>query len=253
MQRGRGFVSSSDTSLIDSLAALQRLDRVRRGAQERILEVEREIEAVERDVEAHRQALQAAESDAAAQDQLRRELEKVFEDEGAKMTERRMRLNRVRNEKELQALRHEIEVRKEANQQLEEQVIEALERLDVLNEQRTQAASALSEFEQLAQTRLENSRARLIELKAELDKDRQEREALRASLDASLLKRYETLLERRAGLAVVEVNGGTCQGCHRTLPPQLYIEIQRDPGRVQVCPVCHRILYWQPKPPASQG
>lgn len=235
-------------SPIGRLAHLQELDRIRRDGLERIRQVELEIEETERDIERRREALRAAESDALEQDTRRRELEKVFEDEGAKMTERRMRLNRVRNERELQALRHEIEVRKEANQLLEEQVIDALERLDTLNENRTQAESALAEFEALARERLDNSRARLAELQAELDSGKQEREDVRSGLEPGLLRRYEVLLERRAGLAVATVNGGTCQGCHRTLPPQLYIEIQRDPARVQVCPACHRILFWEPKP-----
>lgn len=236
-------------SPIACLAQLQELDRVRRDGLERIRQVEQEIAEAEQDIERRRAALDTAESDAAAQDAHRRELERVFEDEGAKMTERRMRLNRVRNERELQALRHEIEVRKEANQQLEEQVIDALERLDSLNEAKSQVAAELAEFEELARQRIENSRARLVELQAELENGKQEREDLRAALEPGLLRRYEILLDRRAGLAVAEVNGGTCQGCHRTLPPQLYIELQREPGRVHTCPSCHRILHWRPKAP----
>lgn len=241
-------MSSSEISPIALLAQLQELDRVRRDGLERIRRVEQEIAETEQDRDRRRAQLEAAESDAAAQDAHRTELERVFEDEGAKMTERRMRLNRVRNERELQALRHEIEVRKEANQQLEEQVIDALERLDVLNEARAQVATELAEFEELAKQRIENGRARLLELQAELELGKQEREDLRAALDPSLLQRYEVLLDRRAGLAIVEVNGGTCQGCHRMLPPQLYIELQRAPSRVHVCPSCHRILHWRPKP-----
>jgi len=235
-------------SPIGRLAYLQELDRVRRDGMDRIREVEREIEQTQQEIDRRRNALQAAETDAQTHDLRRQELEKLFEDEGAKMTERRMRLNRVRNEKELQALRHEIEVRKEANQQLEEQVIDALERMDVLNESRVQAANDLAEFEALAKEKIANSEERLRELKAQIQGGEKAREDVRGALDVVLLRRYELILERRGGVAVADVNEGICQGCHRMLPPQLHIELQRNPTHVNACPACHRILYWKPKP-----
>lgn len=244
-------MDSSDASPIANLARLQEIDRVRRARLERIREVEREMEETEQDLERRRAAASAAAADARAQDLRRRELEQVFEAEGAKMKERRMRLNRVRNEKELQALRHEIEIGKEANQQLEEQVIDALETLDVLNETKALASSTLAEFETTAREKVDNSRAQLEEMRAELETDRHTRESLRSGLDGALLKRYELIFERRAGVAVVDVDGGICQGCHRMIPPQLFIELQRSSTELRVCPACHRILYWRPKAPAG--
>lgn len=241
-------MDSSEASPIVYLARLQEIDRVRRDRLEKIRELEREIETIEEDLRARRAEAEAAATELQEQELRRRDLEKVFEAEGAKMKERRMRLNRVRNEKELQALRHEIEVGKEANQQLEEQVIEAMEALDVLAESRERALAQVAELETAAKEKVENNREQLDEMRLELESDRSDRDELRSRLEPSLLQRYELLFDRRGGTAVVEVDGGICQGCHRMIPPQLFIELQRNRTAVHVCPACHRILNWRPKP-----
>ncbi len=64
------------------------------------------------------------------------------------------------------------------------------------------------------------------------------------NLDAPVLSRYEMLFSRRAGIAVTEAKGGTCQGCRMRLPPQLYNEIQKH-LQVHFCPNCMRILYFE--------
>lgn len=59
----------------------------------------------------------------------------------------------------------------------------------------------------------------------------------------ALLGRYQRLLDRREGKAVVPVVAGSCQGCRMMLPPQLYIVIQRG-ERLEACPSCQRFLFY---------
>jgi uncharacterized protein len=40
------------------------------------------------------------------------------------------------------------------------------------------------------------------------------------------------------------VRGGTCQGCHMHVPPQLFNQIQRNEQLI-LCPNCQRMLFWQ--------
>ena len=51
--------------------------------------------------------------------------------------------------------------------------------------------------------------------------DRQ-RETLTTQLPVALRKRYELLMSRRGGVAVVEARDGACLGCHMHLPPQMF-------------------------------
>ena len=47
----------------------------------------------------------------------------------------------------------------------------------------------------------------------------------------------------RRGLAVVPVVKGVCQGCHMSIPPQLFNLLQRG-TTMETCPTCNRIIYW---------
>ena len=237
--------SSVETSL-NQLAALQEIDRQRREKTERLQALEAEIAESEGDLERQRDATRALQTQRDALETRRSELETELEREEAKMKDRRMRLNRVRNEKELQALRREIEVAKEANQQMEEEVLRVMESLEQLTAEAAEAERTLGEKEAAAAAKTAEHRARIAELKAEIDQARELRTRTADALDANLLQKYEQIFERRGGTAVVEVRNGTCLGCHMHVPPQFFNELQRT-REVRLCPNCHRILFWRPE------
>jgi hypothetical protein len=229
---------------INQLAALQDLDRQLREKTELLQTLTAEIASLESQLAAQKEAARSAASERDAQETRRRQLETELEDEESKMTDRRMRLNRVRNEKELQALRREIEVAKEANQQREEEILRVFELLDGLNANASEAVRLQLELEVLAATQLEQRRERIRQLGGEIDAARGGREQMTQSLDGSVLRKYEQIFARRGGTAVVEVRNGICLGCHMNVPPQFYNELQRATD-IRSCPNCHRILFWR--------
>jgi predicted nucleic acid-binding Zn-ribbon protein len=229
---------------IHQLAELQTLDRIRREKLKVVEDLEAEIAKLEDEIRVQRETVEAVTSELQTAESRRRELEATLETEGTKMKDRRMRLNRVRNERELLALRHEIEVGKEANQLVEEEVLALLEKIDTLSAGKQQADDALSRAEHDAAGKIEEGRARIGMLRGEIESAREGRAQLAKALDPQLLRRYEQIFERRAGVAVVEARGGVCTGCHRNLPPQFYNELQRSED-VRSCPSCHRILFWR--------
>ena len=50
------------------------------------------------------------------------------------------------------------------------------------------------------------------------------------------------ILGVNAGATFAMVVGMTCKGCHRNIPPQLAITLQRA-NSIETCPNCHRIIY----------
>jgi hypothetical protein len=42
---------------------------------------------------------------------------------------------------------------------------------------------------------------------------------------------------------MVSARNETCQGCFVNVPPQMFIEVQKNNSLVR-CPNCNRILYW---------
>jgi len=232
---------------INQLAALQEFDRHVREKTEAVQALEAEIAHLESGLLQQHETTRSAREQRDALDVRRRDLEAHLESEESKMKDRRMRLNRVRNEKELQALRREIELGKEANQQTEEEVLQVMESLEGITASAAEAERALAELETTGAAQIAARRARINELAAEVTRDRVARDQMAQSLDKSLLQKYEQLFERRGGTAVVGVRNGTCLGCHMHLPPQFFNELQRSRD-VRVCPNCHRILFWRPEP-----
>jgi predicted nucleic acid-binding Zn-ribbon protein len=239
-------VDNTTETSIDRLAALQELDRQLLEKTELVRASEDEVTEAENQLAQQRELTQQARAARDAVEARRAELEGQLEIEETKMKDRRMRLNRVRNEKELQALRREIEVGKEANQQTEEELLRAMESLETLEAAAAAAERCLAELEAAAAAKISERRAGMGQLREDVERERQIRDRMASALDVSLRQKYEQIFERRGGTAVVEVRNGTCQGCYMNLPPQLFNELQRTRD-VRMCPNCHRILFWRPE------
>ena len=198
--------------------------------------------------EAELERLSTEEREAAA---ARKKLERELAEGEARLRNKRMRQNLVRNDKELQALSHEVDSLKDGNQRVEGELLAMME----------SAGPRLTKIKELSET-LAQSRTELAagekeiagqveEIKAELAQQRRERDKVVKEIEPALVSRYDIIFARRQGVAVAIARSGTCQGCMRRLPPQLYNEIQKH-LQVHFCPACQRILYYEEAPPAAK-
>jgi len=235
---------------IELLVNLQVVDLQLRERTDAIETLRREIADIDASLAGQRQALDAVRAERAELESRRRDIEGILADEEAKMKDRRMRLNRIRNEKEASAVRREIEVAKEGTAVHEEALIGIFEQLDGVKPREAELVAACEALESRRATEKERIDLEIEELSLGLDEARTKRETLAAELDANLRRQYETILSRKRGQAVVEVRGGTCDGCHMRIAPQLANEIHRN-TRVISCPSCHRILYVRPPEAAA--
>jgi predicted nucleic acid-binding Zn-ribbon protein len=84
--------------------------------------------------------------------------------------------------------------------------------------------------------------AAMVEVNDKLTEMDRQRDAFLKELPKNLRKRYELLMTRRAGLAIVEAQGGACLGCHMHLPPQMFNSLYVT-KEILSCPHCNRLLY----------
>ena len=172
----------------------------------------------------------------------RRQLETLLAMERDKVKKWEGRLGEIRTPREFAALSREIDIAKKTNDGQSEQVKSLASQAAEMRKTVDSREEDLSERESAAQAELE-----------ELDKARaagdaklralDERRAQAAKLvDPALLAKYEKIKKRRAGVAIAPVVGGACRGCHRAIPPQLAIVLQRA-NSIETCPNCHRIIY----------
>ena len=234
--------------MLDEISRLMKLQAIDRQLQE----LEQSLSSIAGRVEQLREQLnlnQAEYDRISEQDKQiaasRKKAEKELAEGEARIRNKRMRLNLVRNDKELQATAHEVETLKESNQRLEAEALALLEGQDA----RTARIAELNEL--ITKGKLEVAGAekeiasQVEELRGNIGKVKAEREIISREIPANLVSRYDMIFSRRAGLAVANSKGGTCQGCRMRLPPQLFNEIQKH-LQIHFCPNCQRILYYEP-------
>jgi hypothetical protein len=236
---------------IELLVDLQTVDQQLQERGEAIDGLRRQVAELESEIQEQRKMLDACCAERAELEARRRDLEGTLSDEEGKMKDRRMRLNRIRNEKEASAVRREIEVGKEGNQKIEDDLLACFEALEVVGARVRELQGAFDALEQRRAEQQAKVDAEIAALSSGLEKARRRRAELAAVIDNDLRRKYETIFVRRRGVAVVEVRGGICQGCHMRVAPQLYNEIQRN-QRVIACPNCNRILYRRPESAATE-
>ena len=123
---------------VELLVSLQVVDQQLRERTEAIDALQQGLAGIESELAAQRKLLDACRAERAELEARRRELQGALDDEESRMKDRRMRLNRIRNEKEASAVRREIEVGKEGNQKIEDDLLVVYEALDTVTARETE-------------------------------------------------------------------------------------------------------------------
>ncbi len=229
---------------IDVLVELQELDQKLSRKEQCLQELRQRLTAIRSEIEDTEQKKVAQQEKVQGLEAALRDLEgrrKLAEDE---IKDKRVRLARVRNERERLAVEREIGVAQEQKEKLEESA-------QPLREQRKHAKEGLVQIEdRLEELQKEERKVRcqIVALEREVRPMREERVGLVRCLDPTLLSRYERIFAKCGRLAVVQIQQRTCKGCHMRLPPQLCNQIQSSELQrsetIYYCPHCTRITYW---------
>ena len=150
----------------------------------------------------------------------------------------------VKTNKEYQALLKEIEMIKESNSREEEEILRLMDEIEEVKKDLSRREKEMTAT--LSRIDAEKSviQGGIKESEVVWNRELARRDSLSKQLDATLFRLYTTLKEKRQGIGVVAVKRETCQGCFVNVPPQMYIEVQKNNALVR-CPNCNRILYWE--------
>ncbi len=229
---------------INRLMELQTIDRQLKELEESLSSIAGKVVLLREQAESNQQELDRLTEQDAEIVAARKKAERELAEGEVRIRNKRMRLTLIRNEKELQALSHEIETLKESNQRIEAELMATLEGADERTAKIKELTQAIAKGRvELAEAEKEIA-AEVEQLKASIEKHNRSREQVAAAVEPHLLSRYKMIFSRRAGVAVALAKGGTCQGCRMRLPPQLYNEIQKH-LQIHFCPNCQRVLYYE--------
>lgn len=175
-------------------------------------------------------ALKQAESETA---ELRIKLEIV---------ETNLYAGRIRNPKELQDLQKEIVVLKRNLEALENEQLQRMISVDTSD----QALEETQKNFDFTQGKVISANAELkseqLTLQKESDNLLNQRLAVLPAINKNFLDLYDSLRQKRSGLAVTIVTENTCDACGSTLTPG-FAQTVRTSTQLVLCPMCGRILY----------
>jgi len=224
---------------------LQKVDREIKEKSGTKQELLRELLVKDKEIQSKKQEIALLTAACAEKEKERQGKERVLQDEGKKAMDKRMRMNRIKNIKELQALQREIDQIRQGNSDLEEELIRVLEEIDRIKAELKAKEEEAAMMQEEWQQRQDDMQSKISGIDQLVSEAYTLRKTIASQIAAELISRYELIFARRGGSAVVEVAGGICQGCYMNIPPQLWNEIIKS-EKVNLCPSCQRILYYKP-------
>jgi predicted nucleic acid-binding Zn-ribbon protein len=150
----------------------------------------------------------------------------------------------VTNPKELHGLQQDHEYLKRSCSKQEDDVLEAMTKLDDCEAAAAVASTRLTEVEKRWRAEQARVSKQVEQLQAKIAALAKDRAQAVAPLDASTLALYDELMKKKRGRAVAVLVGQTCGGCCVTLPSGKVQEVRRGQGLI-TCTNCERILVVQ--------
>jgi predicted nucleic acid-binding Zn-ribbon protein len=143
--------------------------------------------------------------------------------------------------RQLDGLRQDAERLKSRISDLEDQILEGITEVEQLEAEASTGQQQLQTFEERWAREHQELTAQYKALRVRLQAVQNERNELRATLDAATLSLYDELRAKKAGVALAPMKGGVCQICHVTIPSYKARSVDRGEG-VVTCEGCGRIL-----------
>ena len=191
-----------------------------------------------------RRAVEVARTVLSRQETVRRDLELSigsFQEKGAQL-EGTLYGGSVRNSRELEGMHLELNLLRENQRKLEEELLSALEAIDETQRKLGGLEGSLREME----TSRGQQRKQLLAERAQLETESAALEVRRGNMTSQVsvehLRLYDGLRATRQGRPVARVERGVCRGCRISLPTRVVQQARTSQRPVQ-CPSCSRILF----------
>ena len=151
-------------------------------------------------------------------------------------------LYQIKTNQEYTALEKEIGSAKADVSILEEDIINLLEEVDQIKKDVTKEKEVLEAEKKKIEVEKKKIEEEKNTIEAGYNNLNEKRKEFAGKVDKKILSRYERILQKWDGLALVSVVGGACGGCNMNLPPQVINEAKLKEG-LTFCGNCARILY----------
>jgi len=225
----------------NSLGELHRLHLKFEDAQKRLTQGPKQIAAKERIVAAKKQ--QAEETHAAFQ-KLKMEADArslQLKTNEARIEDLKQKLNAAASNKEFNIIKEQIEADQVANSVLEDEILEALEKVDSTSISVKQAEEAVKE----AEAETEKTRQKIADaepgLKSEAEQLKAAIKEAEACIPSNVSEQYRRLVQAHGAGCMAAVSDSVCSNCYVSITPQMMVQLNTH--HVIFCKTCGRMLY----------
>ncbi len=230
--------------LQEQLQYLETLQKVEKELEELLQkrqDLPEELKHFENQLEEGKTRLEEKQEALATLEKNHRMKELELETEVERIQKFEAKLFQIKTNKEYHAALKEVEDTRRANATREEEILSFLEGIDQSSRELKEEEKSFKEFASQIEEQKHQIEGILAGLDVIEESVREKQEKIRKELDNGLLKQYQVIKERMAGIAVVPAIKEACQGCNIDIPPQLYNEVLKG-DRLIFCPNCQRIL-----------
>lgn len=232
---------------LETLVDLHRADLELRRFDSELAALPQKKAAIEAQIVTERAALDAAKAELDALAKNRKKLELEVQDFEAKRAKYKGQLGGVKTNKEYTALLHEIETVEHEVRAREDQILDAMEKVE--------GGQAAVKVEEAAFKSVEvDRRAEIKVIDAAIADLQAKRAALVVTRDMKItalnperLGEYNRILKMR-GTALSEAKDGACTMCHVKLRAQVFMDVKHNDAII-TCSSCGRILFFDAPPP----
>jgi predicted nucleic acid-binding Zn-ribbon protein len=237
------MTDSDESLMLENLIRLQELELDLTSLKERVERTPAEIEQLDSEIEDDQRQVEEAKEAIEESGKIRRQLEAEVEALRDKLTHYQDQLMQVKTNTEYQAMLHEIQFAKERIETKEDEILSQMMDADEKERVLVEKSGDYGKKEAAIRSRKQELEQFLKQSETELNSLEEQVDQIKSLLSREHLARYKRIAAVRNGIALAAVVGGTCQGCHVRLRPQLLAEVKLN-RQVRVCENCSRILYF---------
>ena len=158
-----------------------------------------------------------------------------------KLADLEAKLNACKTNREYQTLGDQIAADRMATKVLEDEILEALERIDVLKPAVPAAEAEIETAKKLLAEADAKVKAESGRLEAEVARIRGDLQTAEKDLAADVREKYDRVVKQKGADGMSAVDGQTCGGCYQQLTGNMLSDVLL--GRIIICRSCGRLLY----------
>lgn len=176
--------------------------------------------------------------------QQKKKLYKEIEEDNAKIKKSKNKLMMVENSREYHAMMREMDNLEKTNRLREDEKVALEEDLESKNNLLQVVDNEVQQMEQEYSDLKKEMEIKTQEARDRLEQLGEERKNACRAIPAPILSRYEFIRHRLSNPIIAPVEDSVCTGCHISIPPQTFIELQKG-AQIMSCPNCQRLIFWK--------